>query len=351
MKPLISIQYLRAAAALGVVAYHAAQWRTGGFDVGRAGVDLFFVISGVIMWKVTGRREGAPGGFLWLRVTRVAPLYWLVTLVLTGVALAWPEFLANVHPDPAHVLLSLGFVPHLDPKGLPFPLFAPGWSLDYEAIFYLVFAAALFAPRRCQAALVCSGLFLIVAAGFILDDPIYILGANPMMLQFAAGVGIANLSEMDGLPGRRGGAVLIFAGLVGLAVPAVLGLFSEFWRPFIWGVPATLIVGGALAIEGDREVKRWPALSALGDASYALYLVHEPAQALVAHTLGAANPWLFYPAAITASIAAGLACHRWVERPLIKWARSPFRRARGSEDEKTKPGRSPPSPSPAERAS
>ncbi|HEY5290264.1 MAG TPA: acyltransferase [Caulobacteraceae bacterium] len=345
MKPLLSIQYLRAAAALGVVGYHAAQWRSGGFDVGRAGVDLFFVISGVIMWKVTGTNEGSPSAFVWRRFTRVAPFYWLVTLAMTGVALAWPMVLANIHPAVGHVFLSLAFIPHLDPKGLPFPLLAPGWSLNYEAIFYLVFAAALFAPRRRQAAFVCGGLFLIVAAGFILDDPIYILGANPMLFQFAAGVAIANLAEMGALPGRRGGWGLIALGIAALALPAMLGLFSEFWRPFIWGIPAALIVAGALAVEDDGGTPRLLALAALGDASYALYLIHEPAEALVGHVLGAAPAWLFYPTAIATSVAAALACHRWIERPLTAWARSVFRPGRGSADGRTEPGRSPPSPS------
>src|SRR5580698_6430940 len=64
VKPLVSIQYLRALAALAVAVYHASQWRPGHLiDLGRAGVDVFFVISGVIMWKVTGAAEHAPGVF------------------------------------------------------------------------------------------------------------------------------------------------------------------------------------------------------------------------------------------------------------------------------------------------
>jgi len=350
VKPLVSIQYLRAAAALAVVVYHASQWGLGVIDIGRAGVDLFFVISGVIMWKVTGAREGSPAAFVWRRLTRVAPLYWLVTLILTGVALVWPDFLANVHPAVGHVLLSLAFIPHFDPKGLPFPLYAPGWSLNYEAFFYLLFAAVLFAPRRRQAAMVCGALFLVVAAGFILDDPIYQLGANPMLFQFAAGVAIANLSEMNGLPGRRGGWLLITAGVAGLAVPAALGVFSEFWRPFLWGAPAALIVAGAMAIEGDGGVPHVPVLVALGEASYALYLIHEPAEAVIGHTLGTTNPWLFYPVAVTAALGAGLACHRWIERPLTAWMRSFALRPRGDcADGRTMPDRSPPSPSRAGR--
>jgi exopolysaccharide production protein ExoZ len=322
MKPLLSIQYLRAAAALGVVAFHAFQWRAGAFNVGRSGVDLFFVISGVIMWRVTGARETRPAAFLWRRITRVAPFYWVITLALAAVAALWPAFLPNVHPGTSHLLLSLAFIPHLDPRGLPFPLLPPGWTLNYEAAFYLVFAAALLAPRRRQAWIVCAALFLVVAAGLILDDPVYILGANPLLWEFAAGVAVANLAEMGALPGRRGGWALIAAGLAGLAIPALLGLFSELGRPFIWGVPAALIVAGALAVEESGGAPKSAAMTRLGDASYALYLVHLPAQALVGHSLGTANGWLFIPAAVAASIGMGLACHRWLETPLIAWARA-----------------------------
>src|SRR3984957_156703 len=108
---LLSIQALRALAALAVVAYHALQWDRGGFDVGRAGVDVFFVISGFIMWHVTSGREVVPGAFLWRRITRVAPLYWLATFGVLAVALAWPAFLPEVRPGWRHLALSLAFVP------------------------------------------------------------------------------------------------------------------------------------------------------------------------------------------------------------------------------------------------
>jgi exopolysaccharide production protein ExoZ len=273
------------------------------------------------MWRVTGADEGSPGRFLWRRVTRVAPLYWLLTLVMAGVAVLWPRFLENIHPALGHLLLSLAFIPHFDPTGRPFPLLPPGWTLVYEAIFYLLFTAALFAPRRRQAAIVCGGLFAIVAAGFLLDDPVYILGANPILLEFAAGVALANLSEMGALPGRRAGVALMAAGLAALAIPAMLGAFSELWRPFIWGVPAALIIGGGLAIEDHGGPPGSRPLARLGDASFAVYLIHLPVQAVVAHTLGVTNDWLFIPAALAASIAAGLVCHAFVERPLIIAAR------------------------------
>src|SRR5271166_3045280 len=155
---LLSIQTLRALAALAVVAYHALQWDRGGFDVGRAGVDVFFVISGFIMWRVTAGRDVPPRAFLWRRFTRVAPLYWLATLGVLAVALVWPAFLPEVRPGWRHLVLSLAFIPHLDPRGLPFPTLPPGWTLDYEAVFYAIFAAALAGPRAWRGRLVVGAL-------------------------------------------------------------------------------------------------------------------------------------------------------------------------------------------------
>jgi exopolysaccharide production protein ExoZ len=318
---LLSIQYLRGGAALAVTLYHALQWADGGFEVGRAGVDVFFVISGVIMWRVTAGGTVAPGAFLMRRATRVAPLYWLMTLLVCVIALVWRGFLPEVIPDGRHLALSLAFIPHFDPIGRPFPLLPPGWTLSYEAVFYALFAAALMAPERLRAIAVTAALGVVVAAGFLLADPVYILGANPMLLQFAAGVWLAVAMDARVLPGRAWGFALLFLGLSVFAALQITGFLNELWRPLIWGAPATLLVLGALCVEADGGVPQLAAPLAVGDASYALYLVHLPATALVAHTLGWRLPWLFVAASMVFSIAAALACHRWVERPLIALVR------------------------------
>ncbi len=321
MKTLLSIQYLRGGAALAVVLYHALQWESGGFEVGRAGVDVFFVISGVIMWSITADGAARPGAFLWRRATRVAPLYWLATLAVAALAVVWPRFLPEVLPDWRHLALSLAFIPHFDPRGRPFPLLPPGWTLTYEAAFYLVFAAALLVPKRRRATAITGALFTIVAAGFLLSDPAYVLGANPMLLEFAAGVWLGKLLESGRLPGPRWGFTLAALGVCAYTALEITGFINELWRPLLWGVPAVAIVAGALCLEGRGGVFRSgalkTALKTLGDASYAIYLVHLPATALIAHTLGYGRPALFVPAAFAASIAAGLICRAWVEKPLI----------------------------------
>ncbi len=323
---LFSIQYLRAGAALAVVAYHALQWcdlgSGGGFDVGRAGVDVFFVISGVIMWRVTAGGPVSPARFLWRRITRIAPLYWLATLLVAVIAPIWAAFLPEVRPGLRHLLLSLAFIPHLDPRGLPFPTLPPGWTLDYEMIFYLIFALALAFPERVRARVAIALLAGLVAIGFLFPQSAYFMGANPMLLQFAAGIGLGVLLEKGRVPSRAWGFGLILAAVLIWTLVQAGGLFTELWRPLLWGVPAVLTVTGALAIEAGRSgaaprgfVHR--GLIRLGDASYAIYLVHLPATAVLAHTLGYDRPWLFLPLALAISILAGLATRAWIEIPLL----------------------------------
>ena len=298
--------------------------------------------------------------------------YWLTTLGVLAVALVWPAFLPEVRPGWRHLALSLAFVPHLDPRGLPFPTLPPGWTLDYEALFYLIFAAALAGPRAWRGRLVVGALSAVTAFGFLVPEPFYYLGANPMLLQFAAGVGLGLAVEHGIAPSRRAGAALILAALAWWTAVQAGGLFTELWRPLLWGVPAFMTVAGALGVElngrigtgallplrGRGTATRWRGRTSeaspyeppsrpsavlppgggegtrlarlaliLGDGSYAIYILHLPATALIAHTLGYARPWLFLPAAVAGSLAAGLAGRALVEKPLLEYLRgAPGRR-------------------------
>jgi exopolysaccharide production protein ExoZ len=93
-------------------------------------------------------------------------------------------------------------------------------------------------------------------------------------------------------------------------------------RPLTWGLPAVMIVAGLVAIEQGGAF-RWPRpLVRLGDASYAIYLCHMPAVALVAHLLGVHPASRFVPVAAAVSVGAGVAFHMTVETPLIRACRA-----------------------------
>jgi len=313
----LSIQHLRGLAALSVVLFHACQWSQLPFSICAAGVDVFFVISGFVMWTVTAGRAVKPRDFVNRRVLRVAPLYWLVTLVLVAGALIAPTRFPEVKPEWTHVLLSLAFIQHINPDGLPFPILPPGWTLNYEAVFYLVFAAGLLIAsetRRLWALTV--ALTALALAGFAWP-PAYQMLLNPMFLEFLAGVWLARLAQRGILPDRAIGWVLLGLGLVLFAGIELSRIDPDLWRPMVWGAPALMVVAGAVSIEADGG---WPpiaGLRTLGDASYSLYLTHTLSVGALAMTLGAWNPPLFIPAALLVAVAVGLATYFLVEKPLL----------------------------------
>lgn len=317
---LASIQILRAAAALSVALFHAAQWSHLDFAVGAAGVDVFFVISGFVLWAACEARPPAPAAFLLARVGRIVPLYWIVTLVVAAAALAAPKALPIVEPEGRHLILSLLLVPHTDPAGGPFPLLPTGWTLTYEAFFYLVMALALAAPRDRRLQIV-SGLLLVASLIGFGYHSWYTLLANPMLLEFLAGVGLARLwgkGRFQRLP-RAAGAGLIVAGLAALAACQLSGLRDDFLRPFVWGPPAALIVAGALKLEADGRIgsgRLTRALVAEGDASYSLYLVQAPVIAAFAWLTPAWPAALRAPASFALAVGLGWLCWGLLERPL-----------------------------------
>ena len=40
-------------------------------NIGAAGVDIFFIISGFVMWPIASSRENTTKSFLWNRITRI----------------------------------------------------------------------------------------------------------------------------------------------------------------------------------------------------------------------------------------------------------------------------------------
>lgn len=320
---LLSIQYLRAFAALAVVAYHAGQWVLSPMAVGAAGVDIFFFVSGFVMWTTTWRRPMTPLAFLQRRLVRVAPLYWIATLALgLGVA-ALPGVFPNTTLEAGHVLKSLLFIPHLNPQGAPFPLLAPGWTLHYEAVFYLAVGASLLvAPGRRLAVL--AALLVPVSCLGLFYFPAYRLGANPMMLQFLGGALVGRLWLQRSLPSASVGAGLLTTGLVLFGATHFIGVQPDFFaRPFLWGAPALLVVLGAVSMEAGAGLPRWGLARRLGDASYSIYICHTPTMALFNAAVGPTNPYLFFGLAVALSVGAGLLCHRFVERPLLAFLRRP----------------------------
>jgi hypothetical protein len=138
-KQVFTLQLLRALAAILVILTHSSSAAIH-LDFGAIGVDIFFAISGIVMILSTvklRKQADAAVVFLRRRVVRIVPMYWLFTLlaVIVEVALSRRYGAAvGKHYTAIEVLRSLFFL------GKAWPVLIVGWTLNFEAFFYVCFA-------------------------------------------------------------------------------------------------------------------------------------------------------------------------------------------------------------------
>jgi exopolysaccharide production protein ExoZ len=224
-----------------------------------------------------------------------------------------------------HVVLSLLFIPDWRPDmSIVRPVFALGWTLNYEMLFYLCFAGALMLPRRLGVAALTMGFLAMTLLGAWLrvTQTQIAFWTDPIVLEFVLGIFIALVYRG---PWRAGaGLALALAGaglLLGVGQPMAWLGFDNLPRPLEFGRPAVLIVAGAALGPAWRAGRITWAMIALGDASYALYLCHPFAVRLLRvawrDAVGAVAPVSVYiVVCLAASIVCAILIHQFIERPV-----------------------------------
>jgi peptidoglycan/LPS O-acetylase OafA/YrhL len=307
----------------------------GGF-----GVDLFFVISGFIMYHVSADTFGQAGAsreFLVRRYLRIAPLYYLATLLMLAATFTFSGSVSIGRPDLGHVLTSLLFIPSPNSLGQVVPVLKLGWTLNFEAYFYVVFALALSFRRRTGLAFLMLVLVSMVVLAQVLPQPPVAIAfwGQSIVFEFVGGIGVAMLYRRGlrlSAPAAWvviGGSLLLLAGLrIGDVIPFLP-------RAIYAGVPAWLVVAAVVAAPFDERqsaLKRF--LVAGGEASYAIYVIHPfgiRAGTLIWNRMALrVEPWPYIALLMIVVIVSAFAVNLLVERPLDRWLRgllNPSRRA------------------------
>jgi peptidoglycan/LPS O-acetylase OafA/YrhL len=295
--------------------------------IGGAGVDIFFVLSGFIIFALVERdRSDAPPlrrttRFLIHRCFRIFPPYW-TALLATILLQVWFDPRMPIPIDAAVLTLTttrIAFLPQ-------------AWTLAFEVWFYAGTAALLLLPRRHLAA----GLLAwtaIQAALFAVHRttggwPTWPIFAKPLVLEFFLGCAVARLCDRRPLPVSAAAAILptglalfLAGGLVCYRLGAQ-GSFSDLQRVVFWGVSSGLAVWALVSLErAGREI--WPDLLVrLGDHSYSIYLWHIPVlsaffvsglQARLGHAKIAQAAIEFLVTLAVASLS-----YRLIERPSVR---------------------------------
>lgn len=343
MKKLQNIQALRGVAVLAVVFFHLVliERKYGGEDTflpdwlkfGMFGVDLFFVISGFVMVTVTrGKfqkiREALT--FLYHRVSRIYPLYWVYTTLALIVFLVQPTWVNSSQGNQVNVPASYLLLP----DNL-LPLVQVGWTLIHEMYFYLVFfVILLLIPEKHMPLSMFLWGAVIVFFGRSTGTPTYNLVFHPLTMEFLIGCLLAWHYHNFVIQKVNGTVLVATAGLGMLA--AILGYVyyesltaspPEGWqRVFYYGVPAAVIV--FCITHAERNGVILPnALIKSGNASYSIYLSHLFTINVVGRTwnmFAVDGLWDNLAAiiiAFTLVLLAGFISYWYLETPLLNLSR------------------------------
>jgi peptidoglycan/LPS O-acetylase OafA/YrhL len=286
VQPWISSEPLRALSA----AMHA---------IGNTGVDLFFVLSGYLIYGSLMTRPQSFSGFMARRLRRIYPAFAVVFLIYVALSFVVSgESRIPTSAGSALVYLSANFL--LLPGLFPIePLITVAWSLSYEMFYYLSLPLLITALRlRQRSARWRVGFFGAVALVGLL------LGATVGALALGAGAGLLVM-------------LLPVSGPAGFATKIAVLFVAFFLLCLACYRPATLPL--------PRAFSWWP-LRWLGNMSYSYYLLHGLALkaafavlgALVPHSTGhdAAWFWGLLPIMFGLTLIPTAALFLAVERPL-----------------------------------
>jgi peptidoglycan/LPS O-acetylase OafA/YrhL len=314
---------------------------------GYIGVQCFFVLSGFILAHTyAGLSPERAREFYRARFARVYPVF------LLGVVLSFPSWPAvGWWSLPLWLLLLQGWMSTTVSGN------GPDWSLSVEAFFYALFPAFLRRFERCSGAQLWAGaggawaVSLAVGAAYSAVPGTSLCGAtadqglaldysgttrlllfSPLahLPEFVLGICACLLLKRGAIPAR---VVAWAAWVAPAAMVAVCGL-GLGWLP-LGMVFVGLLAPGCAGLVVGLTGTGWPArvlgsrpLVRLGEASYALYVLHLPLHWYVGWVNGHVLRWGWNSAGYLAlnlavMLAVSLVVFRWYEEPLRRWIRRP----------------------------
>lgn len=295
--------------------------------IGNTGVDLFFVLSGYLIYGSLIARAQPFTRFMARRIQRIYPAFLVVFLVYIALSFAFPA--ENKIPTPAaagllYLIQNFLLLPGLFPIE---PMITVAWSLSYEMFYYLLIPIAIAVFRlRDRSATWRVTFFLALAALTVIYCATF--GGHVRLIMFLSGILLheAIASRQSPAPTGMLGLLALMLGLLAtlLPIPGASGfalkvsiLFCGF---FVLCLACFRTPSGWLP-----RAFSWTPLRRLGNMSYSYYLLHGLALKAgflaLTFALPVANygPWLFWalmPVMFTLTLIPAAILFLAVERPL-----------------------------------
>ena len=340
---IVSIQLMRAVAALSVVYVHCAANVCGLPQAGAFGVDIFFVISGFVIAYVVSH-GGDNKEFLVKRFIRIEPTYLLTTVTVILATIYFPAAIKTTKISFLGFIKSLLFIP--DSENMGRPILPQGWSLNYEMFFYVVmYLCVLFVKNKRYLTLACaSTLVAFSIARSFCNTKSFILNYYDASLLFEFIYGIALYHVYAALLKKHKLGITVNCS-VKTIILTTLALLSygflfycevgrRLWslsRGISIGIPALVLVSAVLFLEEEiyRNHNRILQLFVeCGEASYVIYLIHYHIVAFLTRTvfdrvLGTDCEIIYESVKViiifSLTITAGILIHRFIDMPIQRY--------------------------------
>lgn len=259
--------------------------------------------------------------------SEIYPIYWIVLALIIGAGLLRPDLRgADSRGWPTLLSSTLLVAWEAHDFEMPQTILLVAWTLFHEIQFYAIFALLIF---HLHVGLLIMGLWYllsIVSLFLPVKSTLFSIYFAPIHLLF--GMGIAAADAYRKFKGRYAGTcAVIGVGLFVMFARMELVAEHEMARQLAslpYGLASALMIYGFTGLERKYTLVMPALLILLGDASYVIYLTHQPLLIFAAKATAAAGAksllspvvWYWVVAAAVVILATGV--HILVERPILK---------------------------------
>ncbi len=244
--------------------------------IGNAGVDLFFVLSGYLIYGSLISRHQPFARFISRRIRRIYPGFLVVFLAYALLSLIFPSE-SKIPPGAAAGLIYLAANFLLLPGLFPIePMITVAWSLSYEMSYYLMIPSIIAVLRLRNRSATWRTLFFIATAG-VFSAWCLTFGGHTRLLMFIAGVLLHEAidSRSSPAPSSAWGLAALVIGLGATLIP-LQGSAGAVLKVNILGL-CFFVLCLACFRSPSAWLPRafsWTPLRWLGNMSYSYYLLH-----------------------------------------------------------------------------
>ena len=362
MKRLECLDGLRGLLAVYVMLSHMAPfamlpaWLGSAASHGGAAVDLFFILSGMVILRSLDGLSYRAAPFLRARALRIFPVFLVVFALAVAVqpleagfarmpwidaaspardiwSGGWPSaWLVGIA---AHLTMTHGLFPDAVVPDLWVSFLGAAWSLSTEWQFYVLVILAACPHREWRLAwgLLMLGILAWAWASLAPESWRFSRAFLPNKAHFFA-LGIASAAVLRDGPPNQERFTRFCAVLTAVLAICLSGGVGKLAAPLIWALCLAAQTRATPLLSPLSALLRARPLLWLGAISYCLYLVNEPIQKLLGVALArlaAGDPMFFtalwLPLAALLPLAAAWWLHHAIEQPALRWGKRQRSRA------------------------